>query len=416
MKVLWSVNTIIPDIAKKMGLRSGHAISWVDAMRTAFKCIPETVTLAIVCHGGFRVSKLTKFEDEGVTYYILPHSCERFDFWKEILNEFEPDVIHIYGTERKHNLILIRKYKSEYPIIISLQGIISEYARHYYAMIPLGEILRNYTIHDLVFRNGIIAGKNSFIRQSKIENEMFHEVDFVEGRSDWDKATVKNLNPKVHYYYCPRMLRSPFYNYKWKAEAYIEHTILVSQGDYPIKGLHFMIEALAILKEKYPDIKLIVAGKDIFQSKWYMEKGYTKIIKNKIKKYSLENAIEFTGYINAEQMAERLSNVNVCVVPSAIENAPNSLAEAMIVGTPCVASYVGGNADMLNNGECGLLYCYYEPQMLAERIEELFDNREKCLRLSETASQVARKRHDPNVLPKQLINIYKEAIEEFIGK
>jgi glycosyltransferase involved in cell wall biosynthesis len=88
----------------------------------------------------------------------------------------------------------------------------------------------------------------------------------------------------------------------------------------------------------------------------------------------------------------------------------------MIVGTPCVASYVGGNADMLNYGECGLLYCYYEPQMLAERIGELFDNQELCAHLSKCSSEVARNRHDPNVLPVQLINIYNDAIKGFTKK
>ena len=114
MKVLWSVNTIIPDIALKMGLRSGHAISWVDAMRTEFQKRPNQVQLAIVCHGGFRVKDVTRYEENGVLYYILPHKSERVDLWGDILDEFQPDVIHIYGTERKHNLTLIKKYKTKY--------------------------------------------------------------------------------------------------------------------------------------------------------------------------------------------------------------------------------------------------------------------------------------------------------------
>ena len=413
MKILWSVNTLIPDVAKKMGLRSGHAISWVDAMRSAYQIMGDKVSLTIVCHGGYRVKEITKFVDETVTYYILPHKCEIIDMWRDILNEVQPDVIHIYGTERKHNLILIEKYKDIYPIIISLQGIISEYYRHYYAGLDLKTIVFNYTIHDILFRNGILEGKRAFRKQAELENKMFRSVDYVEGRSDWDRATVKMINPNLTYFYCPRLIREPFYSKKWNIDECEPHSILVSQGDYPIKGLHFLIDAIAVLKQKYPDIKLYVAGKDIYKGKWYKEKGYTKIIKKKIRAYNLEKSIEFTGFLDASSMAEKLSKVHVCVIPSAIENAPNSLAEAMIVGTPIVASYVGGNADMLYNGKCGLLYCYYEPQMLAERVDKIFEDSTESKLLSQKSREIARRRHDQDVIPQKLLSIYQEAITLF---
>ena len=413
MRVLWSVNTILPDISQKLNLRMGHALSWIDAMRSSFVNMQDTIQLCIVCHGGYRVRRLTKYNYNGILYYILPHSCEKKDMWHIILQEFKPDIIHIYGTERKHNLSLVENYKDKYPIIISLQGIISEYSRHYFAMLSFKEIILSYTIHDLVFRNGIIEGRRSFIKQSKIENKMLKEVSYVEGRSQWDKETVYTINPNLMYYHCPRMIRSAFFSYSWNLYNCKRHSILVSQGDYPIKGLHFLLDALVILKDKYPDIKLYIAGKDIFQTKWYFQKGYSKFIKNKIKSNNLYDYIEFLGFIDANMMAKKLSEVNVCIVPSAIENAPNSISEAMIVGTPIVASYVGGNAEMLNNGSCGMLYCYYEPQMLASKISELFENDKVCLSFSNEAKIIANKRHDPNIIQNTLIYIYSDVIKNF---
>ena len=56
------------------------------------------------------------------------------------------------------------------------------------------------------------------------------------------------------------------------------HSVLVHQAHYPIKGLHFVFEALGKLKKKYPDIKLYVAGKDILHperlSRRLMPGGY----------------------------------------------------------------------------------------------------------------------------------------------
>lgn len=409
MKILWSVNTVLPDIAEKLNLRRGHAISWVDAMRNEL-IKRKDIKLAIVCHGGFRVTRIKIYIEDKVVYYVLPFFCDYYDCWANILEDFQPDVIHIYGTERKHNKSLIEKYKGKYPIIISLQGIISEYVKHYYADLSLYSILKNYTINDLLFRNGILEGKFKFWKQSKLEKWMFQSVKYVEGRSDWDYATVLEINPDLKYFYCPRMIRKEFFNYNWCRRNEESYSIFVHQGDYPIKGLHFMIEALRILRKKYPNVKLYVSGNDIFNVSSIKEKGYTKIIKKKICKYDLKNNIIFTGYLTAEQLAKKLSAVSVCVIPSAIENAPNALAEAMIVGTPIVASYVGGNAFMLNYGECGLLYCYNEPQMLAEYVKRIFESDELAMKFSEKAKEKAKQRHNPGELVNRLLSIYDNVI------
>lgn len=416
MKVLWSVNVVLPDVAKKIGAKRGHSISWVDAMRSSLENKTNEVELAIVCYGGIRRSKFEKYEFNNVTYYILPYKNDYKEYWNMIVDDFSPDIIHIYGTEKKHNLDLIKDYKNKIPMIISLQGIISEYVKHYYAHIPLKDIIFNYTLRDIIFRNGIFAKKNAFKRQSNVEIEMLQMIDSVEGRSDWDRAISENINPNLRYYYCPRMIRKPFWDYHWKQEETEKLSIFVHQGDYPIKGLHLMLEALSILKRKFPNVKLYVSGDDIFSSKRKWERGYTRYIRRKIETLKLEDSIEFTGYLNADKLAKKLSEVNVCVIPSAIENAPNALAEAMIIGTPCVASYVGGNAEMLNYGELGLLYCYSEPQLLADRVSTIFNNEILAYEFSEKSREYARKKHNPETLETTLLNIYNDEILSFNKK
>lgn len=413
MRILWSVNTILPDVAKLFGFKFGHAISWVDAMRTSIAESYKNVQLTIVCNGDAQVSKLEKKEYNNVIYYILPDKVDCKKYWEQIIHEVSPDVIHIYGTERKHNLALIDNYNKKIPIIISLQGILSEYYRHYYGFIPMKEIICNYTIYDVLSGNGIISKKIAFKKQAEFEKEMFSKVHFVEGRSDWDKAVSLNINSNLKYYYCPRMIRKEFFSYRWNENNFEAYSLLVHQGNYPIKGLHFMLDALHIICKKYPNVKLYVSGDNLFEGSKMKEKGYTRYLKRKIVDYGLKDKIVFTGHLSAERLAKRLSKVHVCVVPSAIENAPNALAEAMIVGTPCIASYVGGNAEMLNYGELGLLYCYYEPQMLAERIEQLFEKSDVMVEKAEKAYCYARNKHNPEALMRKLLNIYEDSIKSF---
>ncbi len=414
MKVLWTVNTVPPCVAKKLKITSSHAISWVEAM-SDYLSKEDDIELAIVSPG--KVKKLFTTKIDNINYYIIPKDCQRIDYWKLIFNDFTPDIIHAYGTEKKHNVLLIEKYGDKIPIVISLQGIISEYIKYYYAGISMKDIWKNTTLGDIILRNGIIGGKMQFKKQIKYERRILRGINYVEGRSDWDEAISKSINPNLKYYYCPRMIRAPFYEKIWNKNSMEKYTILVHQGNYPIKGLHFMIDAMNILRYKYPNVKLYISGNNCFElntiKEKILKKGYIKYLWKKIKKYKLEENIKFTGYLDSEEMAKLLTNVNVCVIPSAIENAPNALAEAMIVGTPIVASYVGGNAYMLNNGEGGLLYCYDEPQMLAKRIDEVFKQQEISEKISNNAYKISRERHNPKKLVNQIKKIYVKIIQDF---
>ena len=66
--------------------------------------------------------------------------------------------------------------------------------------------------------------------------------------------------------------------------------------------------------------------------------------------------------------------------------------------------------DMLKHNEEGFLYCYNEPNMLAEYISRIFDSDELASEFSYNAKRIARKRHDPQLLEETLLNIYKEVI------
>ena len=110
--------------------------------------------------------------------------------------------------------------------------------------------------------------------------------------------------------------------------------------------------------------------------------------------------------LDAQGVADRLKKTHVFVVPSAVENSPNSLAEAMIMGAPCIGAYTGGVPDMLENGACSFLYPFLEDAMLAEYIRRLFSADEIALKFSAAARDSASKRHDRSKIAKQMLDIY----------
>jgi glycosyltransferase involved in cell wall biosynthesis len=122
----------------------------------------------------------------------------------------------------------------------------------------------------------------------------------------------------------------------------------------------------------------------------------------------------FLGILNENQMAEQYASSHVFLCPSAIENSSNSVGEAQLVGTPCVASYVGGTMDMIDDGQTGLLYRFEEVSLLAKQICRIFENDDLAISLSKKAQEVASVRHDKIINASQLNSIYKQIMNESI--
>ena len=157
-----------------------------------------------------------------------------------------------------------------------------------------------------------------------------------------------------------------------------------------------------LLRRDYPTIKLRLAGTVSERS------GYGRFLRRRIDELGLEDAVEFTGFLDEARMTEALLRAHVFVIASYIENSPNSLAEAMLLGLPCVAGYTGGIPDMVESEVTGLLYPVGDVPLLADRIRRIFTDDRLATSLGANARGVALQRHDPELVTGQLLNAYKE--------
>jgi glycosyltransferase involved in cell wall biosynthesis len=276
--------------------------------------------------------------------------------------------------------------------------------------LPL-KVQSRFTFRDIVKLDNLKQQQRKFVKRGQLEIEALQKVKYVIGRTTWDKACTSQINPNAQYYLCNETLRDEFYKHCWDINRCEKHSIFVSQGSYPLKGLHFMLEAMPLVLKQFPDTKLYVGGQEIIKSNNIKDKlkisSYSKYIKELIRKNHLEKHIEFTGLLNEKKMCERYLQSNVFVSPSSIENSPNSLGEAMILGVPCVASYVGGVSDMLRQNEEGFIYQADAPYMMAYYICEIFGNEELALKFSKNAREHALSTHGREENTKRLMEIYK---------
>lgn len=105
-------------------------------------------------------------------------------------------------------------------------------------------------------------------------------------------------------------------------------------------------------------------------------------------------------------MCSQYLNSHIFASCSSIENSPNSVGEAMILGTPVVSSDVGGVKNMLIHNEEGYIYPFDEYYMLAYYIMKIFKNDDLALKLSGNARCHARKTHDEHTNTERLYQIY----------
>lgn len=417
-KILWIVNTIFPYPAEKLGLKKTSFGGWLNSLSdTLRKSEDFKLAIATVYNG----KDLKKMDDGQVIYYLLPGApALKYDkklekYWKDINEEFKPDLVHINGTEYAHGLAFINACPNV-TTLTSIQGLVSVYANVYYANIPVKDIIKNITFRDIIKNDSIIQARKKFIKRGKNEIEILKKTNAITGRTIWDYSNVQAINLNVKFYWSNRILREEFYNSKkWDISKIERHSIFCSQAGYPIKGLHYMIEAANILKREYPDIKVYVAGQNITKSDTMKEKmkisGYGKYIKGLIKKYNLEENIIFIGMLNAQGMVNKLLNSNAFVQTSAIENSPNSLGEAMMLGVPCIASYVGGTCDMLEHEKEGFLYTYTEPAILAQYVKRIFEDDELCMKFSKNEIKKASITHDKDRITKETIDMYNDILK-----
>ncbi len=414
MNVLWITNIKFPAICYKLGIPSHPGGGWmVSLAREIARDRDVNLAVATVYNG----DDYKEFNIENIKYYLLVNNSNKYilgEQFSRIVEKFNPDIIHIHGTEYSYGLSCMRSCPNE-NYVISLQGLVSELGKYFFAGIKVYELLKSITINDIRRQNTIFQQKWRFQRRSKYEIEYIRNCNNIIGRTYWDYAHIKVINKSVEYHLCNEMLRNCFYDSPgWNIECKNDYSIFVSQAGYALKGLHQVIKALTYIREYYPNVQLRIAGPDITKYGTWREKininGYGFFLRYLIKTNKLDKQVTFTGILSGDRMAEEYRNAHVFLCPSSIENSPNSLGEAQMIGTPCVASFVGGIPDMIQDGETGLLYRFDDYIMLAFQVIKIFQSDNLAKILSTKSRIIAAERHNREMIKSRTLNIYSKII------
>lgn len=426
MKILWLSNIILPEIAEHLGRTPQPIGGWLTGMLSGLMNMDD-IEIS-VCAPASGIKDCLRGSTKNLTYTLFPfkradiakYNKENDRIFVNVLKDYAPDIVHIWGTEYPHTLAMVNACASlgmPERTVINIQGLCSIYTQHYYAGLPLGVIYDSFTLRHIIFQDNIAQQKKKFERRGKFEIEALQKVKHVIGRTDWDRACAEQINPEINYHFCNEILRKSFYEKKWDYDKCEKYSIFMSQASYPIKGLHFMLEALSIVLKKFPRAHLYIAGADVTCASGKLSDklkltSYGKYIKRQINIYGLEKHITFCGPLNEEQMCDRYLKSNAFVSASSIENSPNSVCEAMILGMPAVSSDVGGVKNLMIHEQEGYLYQHDAPYMLAYYLSKIFDDPENAILLGKNARSKALETNNASKNVEITYGIYRQLLKD----
>lgn len=360
-----------------------------------------------------------KVEQDGVAYYpvplavkskkdkildaIHPNDVHRDEvLWKHyitnfkrVIDDFEPDVIEIFGSELYMGLA---SFATNRPCVLHIQGLLSQCI---HIFLPPGVSRMKY-----IFKDGLIKTwgnwqflnywNRSVYREKTILKNIFHVI----GRTDWDCQVMKILNPQAQYHYGGELLRADFYD---KQERKIPQKLtIVSIISLPLyKGYDLLLKIANILKyEAKMDFEWKVYGN--VDPKF--AESLTRIKHDQVN-------VKLCGVASATQLKEAILEATVYVHPSYTENSPNSICEAQILGVPVVATNVGGTNSLVEDGKSGFLFPATDPYIGAAHILQLYRDTKLNITIGDNARNIALLRHDKHIIVKQLIQTYKEVMQ-----
>lgn len=430
MKIMWLVNFIPPAMGKKLGLPVIAKEGWVTGLMRSLMEMGKGNELAIVTSvpGYLKTGFLGK--EDGVSLYGFHESVEPHVYLEEnekilsgFVTDYVPDIIHIFGTEFGHTRAMVEglaKYgEDKLPgissrVLIGFQGICAECAGHFLDGVP-ARVVRRHTFRDILKGDTLKLQKYKFVLRSVNEARALSTVMNITGRTPFDKAFSEKTAPFARYHHLNETLRPSFYESVWDEKNTEPHSIFLSQADYPIKGAHYMLEALPIIYEKYPDVSLYIGGNNITKHRTFKEKlklsSYGKYLLELEKQVNRKTGgkvkITYLGMMDEEAMRERYLKSSLFVCPSTVENSPNSLGEAMLLGMPVIGARVGGIPGMLEDGKEGILYEAGNIGELVASVDKMWSDSALRSKMAIAARERALKTHDPESNFKRVMEIYE---------
>ncbi len=414
MNVLWFTGVQLPAVTGAGLNRAG----WQEGLRRALYRSSPDLRISIASFGS---EPYEPIQVENATYFNIFRERKSENRWQRIMENWkhrsfkreefsrileiyklvQPDLVFIFGTE---NLFGLLTDQFSVPTVISIQAVINGLVENLFYGLNGGQLFREFFSRKTIIGQGIFHKWWSHRKHARVERQIFQQNKYFCGRTDWDHEWMIRLNPAGKYFHIDRVLRDSFYKAEWVLESSNENQIFSLCGNAPFKGGITLIRALALLTRNGNDqLRLRLAGVD-------SDSTVGLYITEILLQTGLEGQVDLLGRLDPENIIAEMKAARIFVLPSHMDNSPNSLAEAMILGMPCIASDAGGVPSMVRDGIDGVLYPHAEIQALAKKIEQLINDPSLARSMGKYARKISMERHDPSQIAGLTLSMYQEVL------
>lgn len=415
MRILWFTGVQLPAVTGKELNRAG----WQEGLRRALNTFQPEIEL---CIASFGPEDYEPFSEDNATYYNIYREPPPGSRWNrliknwqhntfneaeldrclEIVELVQPELIYIFGTENPFGLITD---KVLVPVGISIQAVLHGLVKNLFIGLSAWEFMQVIVSRDFLTGTGLFHRFWTIKKYLPIEREIYQRNTYFCGRSDWDKTWLTNLNEDAMYFHIDRILGNQFYDAVWAINSSEANTIFSLSSNAPFKGGLTIVRALNKLNNLgHKNIHLRLGG--ISQ-----DSSVGKFILVLIDKYGLQDQIYLLGRLSPQEIIREMLNARIFVLPSHMDNSPNSLAQAMIVGMPCIASNAGGIPSMLDDTVEGLIYDHKDVNALSQNILELIKDPDLCTKFGLNARKKALGRHDQEQIASKIWKVYQQLLD-----
>ena len=310
--------------------------------------------------------------EKGVDVHRLPRIKVRFfgvfAFWIEIVRtvrKIKPDIVHVQSLSIA-TPALISKRILEIPYLVWGRGT-DVYLPDWFTKLTAKIIMKN--------ADSLLALTENM--KQKMREMCDRDISVVPNGIDLERFKISSGGKKGD----------------------SAKTIIFVGRLHPVKAVQYLIEAMAIIHQEMPDVKLVIVGDGAERSR----------LEELAERLDLKSCIQFAGQVPQERIPQVMHQADVFALPSLTEGFPVVLLEAMAAGLPIVATNVGGIPDIVEDGVNGYLVNAKSPDEMAEKILMLMQNSVMREKISANNREIA-KRYGWDAVTAILERVYQNVL------
>ena len=290
---------------------------------------------------------------------------------KNLLDSLRPDVVHVEGHASYVD-------GTKHPAVLRVHGIPER---------------------DTLFRHKYSGRLRSWVL-ARIHRPARERYRHVIATVAYVARTLEHCS-STRFHFIPHAVEDEFFDVRHEEAG---PRILYAGHLTPLKNVHGIIEAVAILAEQGVECSLRLAGRKV-------PGPYLSRLESLIQQRALEDRVVFLGWLDRDELRREGARARCFVLPSFQECSPMSIAECNAMGLPAVVSAAGGSAELITHNYSGMLVDARTPASIAAGIRPFLLDDGLAARFGERArAQTSRSR--PEQVARLTLDVFSTVIQE----